>query len=266
MALVALGYGCEQSAPANLYEEKGDLYFSGYYFNYKNRLTPVGPGPNRFLGDSTAAWVDNQEKLHLKIQQKNGFWQCSEIVSTKRFGYGTYQLTCETDIRNFDPMTVFGFFTWDDYSFQKSGNSEVDIEFAKWGDANDTLPVTYSVQPVIFSNPAPYAERTHKPNIPTKYNASTCTYTMQWTPDSIVWKSYVGESIFGAQQISHHVFTKNNISRTKIEGSRVSDPMVIPAPGDSTNLRFNFWLLNGAAPKNGLTHEIIIKNFKYLPN
>jgi hypothetical protein len=266
LALVALGYGCEQSAPANLYEEKGDLYFSGYYFNYKNRLTPVGPGPNRFLGDSTAAWVDNQEKLHLKIQLKNGFWQCSEIISTKRFGYGTYQMTCETDIRNFDPMTVFGFFTWDDYSFQKAGNSEVDIEFAKWGDANDTLPVTYSVQPVIFSNPAPYAERTHKPFIPTKYNASACTYTMQWTPDSIVWKSYVGESVFGTQQISHHVFTKNNISRTKIEGSRFSDPMVIPAPGDSTNLRFNFWLLNGSAPKNGLTHEIIIKNFQYLPN
>ena len=266
LALVALGYGCEQSAPTNLYEEKGDLYFSGYYFNYKNRLAPVGPGPNRFLGDSTAAWVDNEQKLHLKIQQKNGFWQCSEIISTKRFGYGTYQMTCETDIRNFDPMTVFGFFTWDDYSFQKAGNSEVDIEFAKWGDANDTLPVTYSVQPVIFSNPAPYAERTHKPFIPTKYNASTCTYTMQWTPDSIVWKSYVGESIFGAQQISHHVFTKNNISRKKIEGSRISDPMVIPTPGDSTNLRFNFWLLNGAAPKNGLTHEIIIKNFQYLPN
>ena len=118
LALVALGYGCEQSAPANIYEEKGDLYFSGFYFNYKNKITPVGPGPNRFLGDSTAAWVDNQQKLHLKIQQKNGFWQCSEIVSTKRFGYGTYQLTCETDIRNFDPMTVFGFFTWDDYSFQ----------------------------------------------------------------------------------------------------------------------------------------------------
>jgi hypothetical protein len=89
---------------------------------------------------------------------------------------------------------------------------------------------------------------------------------MQWTPDSIVWKSYVGESIFGTQQISHHVFTKNNISRTKIEGSRVSDPMVIPAPGDSTKVRFNFWLLNGAAPNNGLAHEIIIKNFKYLPN
>jgi hypothetical protein len=71
LALVALGYGCEQSAPANIYEEKGDLYFSGYYFNYKNKITPVGPGPNRFLGDSTAAWVDNQQKLHLKIQQKN---------------------------------------------------------------------------------------------------------------------------------------------------------------------------------------------------
>ena len=37
LALVALGYGCEQSAPANLYEETGDLYFSGYYFNYKIR-------------------------------------------------------------------------------------------------------------------------------------------------------------------------------------------------------------------------------------
>jgi len=50
LALVALGYGCEQSAPSNLYEEKGDLYFSGYYFNYKKKPSTLNTNNlNHFL-------------------------------------------------------------------------------------------------------------------------------------------------------------------------------------------------------------------------
>lgn len=267
LSIGSLLFSCKQSPPPELPNEgeKGDLYFSGYYFNYKDRPTPVGPGPNRFLGTAENVWVDSTGYLHLRIAKKNNLWYCSEIISTREFGYGTYVFTCLTDIRNFDRKTVFGFFTWDDYSFQEQANSEVDIEFSKWNIAGDTDLVNYAVQPVIFSNPTPYLERSNKPPIPTSYISKPMTHMMKWTPNEIIWESYEGENYPGVNKVASWRFDTTNIARKKIEGSRVSDSIIIPAPSDSTNLRFNFWLLNGSAPDNGLNHEIVIKNFTYTP-
>ena len=258
---------CKQSPPPEFMpvEEKGDFSFSGYNWKYKNAITPVGPGPNRFLGTSEAAYVDNDGYLHLRIFQKNGLWYSSEIISTREFGYGTYVFTCLTDIRNFDKKNVFGFFTWNEYSFQKQGNSEVDVEFSRWDNASDSLLFTYSVQPVIFSNPLPYQERTYKPSMPTSAFSQSTTHMMRWAPDSVYWESYLGENYPGTTKISSWSFDKNNIPRQKILGNEVSDPIVIPAPLDSTNVRFNYWLLNGQAPTNGQNYEIVIKSFKYIP-
>ena len=258
---------CKQSSPDEfpLPEEKGDLYFSGYYWNYKDASTPVGPGPNRFLGTNENAWVDTDGNLHLKIAKKDNFWYCSEIISTKEFGYGTYVMTSLSDISTFNEKYVFGFFTWSDYSFQTDGNSEVDIEFSRWNNPNDSLLFSYAVQPVIFSNPQPYKERTNKPLVSTSYLKKASTHMMRWTRDSIVWESYEGENYPGSNLLSKWSFNNSNIPRTKIEGNNTSDPIIIPKPDDSTNVRFNFWLLNGQAPSNNLGSEIVIKSFKYTP-
>lgn len=266
MLVLALA-ACKQSPPPPYVEPeiKGDFAFSGYQWKYKNATTPVGPGPNRFAGNNNFAWVDALGNLHLKIATQNNVWQCSEIISTKVFGYGTYVFTCLSDISNFNERVVFGFFTWDNYSFQTQANSEVDVEFSRWGNSNDTGLVTYSVQPVIFSNPIPYTERTHKPKIATSYLKQPMTYMMKWTPDSIRWESYAGFNYPGTELVSSWTFTKNNIPRSKIENNLTSNPIIIPAPSDSTNFRFNFWLLNGQAPSNNLPHEIVLSNFKYTP-
>lgn len=264
--LLCMIYSCKQSPPPDLNQpEKGDLFFSGYYWNYKDNADPVGPGPNRFLGTKENAWVDSLDRLHLKITQKNNLWYCSEIISSREFKYGTYIFTCESDIRNFDQKVIFGFFTWDNYSFQKQANSEIDVEFSKWDVASDSLLVTYSVQPVWFSNPTPYQERSRKPPIASKYISKSMTYMMRWTPDSVAWESYEGDTYPGTNKTSEWSFNNTNRSRNKIEGTRTSDPIIVPAPSDSTNVRFNFWLLNGVAPNNGKNHEIIVKNFKFIP-
>lgn len=260
-------YACKQGEPPVIVapEIKGDFAFAGYQWKYKNAGTPVGPGPNRFSGTNDFAWVDALGKLHLKIAIKNNQWTCSEIISTKVFGYGTYIFTCDNDITVFDKNIVFGFFSWDSYSFQTQANSEIDVEFSRWGNANDSNLITYSAQPVIFSNPIPYTERTFKPIVETKYLKKPMTYMFRWTPDSVKWESYEGENYPGTNKVSEWTFTKNNIARQKIEGSNVSNPIVIPAPSDSTNVRFNLWLLNGTAPSNNQEHEVIISSFNYSP-
>lgn len=258
---------CKQSPPPPFVEPviKGDFAFSGYQWKYKDAGNPVGPGPNRFSGTTDFAWVDANGHLHLKIAKKNNFWTCSEVISTKVFDYGTYVFTCTSDISNFNEKVVFGAFTWDSYSFQKQANSEIDVEFARWGNANDTTLLTFSAQPIIFSNPVPYLERTYKAKVPTKYFKNPITYMFRWTPDSVKWEAYEGTTYPASNKIAEWTFDKNNMPRKKIEGPNTSDAIVIPAPSDSTNFRFNFWLLNGQAPSNSAEHEVVISSFKYTP-
>ncbi len=258
-------FACKQGDPPKVIvpEIKGDFAFSGYQWKYKDAVNPVGPGPNRFSGTNDFAWVDANGMLHLKIAKKNNFWTCSEVVSTKVFNYGTYVFTCASDISNFNKNIVFGGFTWDSYSFQTQANSEIDVEFSRWGNDADTALVSYSAQPVWFSTL--FAERTYKAAVPTSYLKKPVTYMFRWTADSVRWESYEGTTYPGTNKLSQWTFNKNNIPRKKIEGNQTSNEIVIPAPSDSTNFRFNFWLFNGAAPSNNAEHEIVISNFKYYP-
>lgn len=257
---------CKQSPPPEFVAPviPGDLEFSGYQWKYKNADNPVGPGPNLFSGTPDFAWVDANGHLHLKITKKNNRWTCSEIISTMVVGYGTYTMTCVSDISVFNEKAVFGFFTWDSYSFQEQANSEVDIEFSRWNNANDSTLINYAVQPVIFSNPTPYTERSYKANTTVDVMTKPMTHMFRWTPDSVHWESFEGQTTSGAK-VAEWTFTKDNQSRQKIEGPRTSNPIVIPAPSDSTNVRFNFWLLDGQGPTDGLEHEIVISNFNYKP-
>jgi hypothetical protein len=267
LCCIAIAMACKQSPPPTVTapEIKGDFAFAGYQWKYKDATSPVGPGPNRFSGTSDFAWVDSNGYLHLKIAKKNNQWTCSEVISTKVFGYGTYIMTCMNDVSVFDKNAVFGFFTWDSYSFQTQGNSEIDVEFSRWGNGNDTNLMSFSAQPVWFSTPGPYAERTYKPTVETKYMKQPVTYMFKWTADSVHWESYEGLNFPGSNKLAEWTFDNTNQPRRKIEGPNTSDPIIIPAPSDSTNVRFNMWLLNGAAPSNGQEHEVIISSFKYLP-
>ena len=256
---------CKQSDPAPIVET-GDLYFSGYYWNIKDSNEGIaGPGPNIFSNSTDNVWVDSDNMLHLKITKRNNRWYCGEVISVKEFGYGKYTFVTASDLTILQEKEVLGLFTWNDYSFQAEANSEVDIEFARWNQANDSLILTYSVQPVWFDNAAPYSERTRKPQMQVSKLKSTCTHVFEWTPTLITWKSYSGETISSTTQIAEWSYDNTNQPRTKLEGGRVSNPIVIPAPADSTNARINLWLLNGQAPANNQETEVVIKSFRHDP-
>ena len=256
---------CKQSDPPPLIET-GDLYFSGYYWNIKNSdNTQVGPGPNRFSNSSANVWLDTDNMLHLRITKRNNQWFCSEVISVREFGYGTYKFVTASDLTTFTEKEVLGLFTWNNYSFQTQGNSEVDIEFARWNDGNDSLLLTYSVQPVWFSNPSPYIERTQKPQMKVSELKGVCTHLFEWTPSLITWKSYRGESVSPGNLIAEWSYDSSNQPRNKMEGNLVSDPIVIPAPEDSTNARINLWLLFGQPPANNQETEVVIKSFQHTP-
>lgn len=264
-----LPIGCEQSDPPiakRPIKDSGDIVFSGYGWNIKSSTTPVGPGPNYFSKSDSMIWVDNNGYLHLRIAKIGNIWNSTELVCTENMGYGEYKFILGSNVADINEKIVVGLFTWDNNTFMTDGNSEVDIEFSKWLKPNDTTTLTYSVQPVIFENPIPYSERSFKPLIARNSLRGSSTHLFQWLADGISWRSYSGENTNSSNEICSWFFDKNNTPRNKIEGGISSNPIVIPAPGNTTNARINVWLLNGQGPSDNKPFELIIKSFEYIPS
>ncbi len=258
---------CKQSNPSDPIEEQdpGDISFSGYEWYIKSSNQVVGPGPNFFGGSDKNVWLDSDGKLHLKITREGNQWNCAEVISTAEMGYGTYIWTVEGDLTTMNEKAILGLFTWNSHSFQTQGNSEVDIEFARWGAINDSTLLTYSNQPVWFSVTGPYQERSTKPAMQVSTLKEVTTHAFIWSPSSINWRSYKGDKYPGDELIASWDFDLNNPPRKKYEGNNVSDDIIIPAPEDSTNARMNLWLLNGEAPADNSETEVVIRSFNFIP-
>jgi hypothetical protein len=257
--------GCKQSDPNDVLGRKGDVvHFSGRKWDVKYGYN--GPGPNRFSKDYENVWVDDLGYLHMLITKKDdGLWYSSEVISQDNLGYGTYAFTIQGNPLEFASNVVLGLFTWDNNTFYEAANSEVDIEFSKWGVAGDKNPLTMSVQPVFFSTY--FAERSHQVFADSTLLEGVTTHIFNWTDTLITWKSFVGENYTNATPFATWQFGLDNPPRIKVENGNQSAPIVIPAPGATTNARINFWTLNHVAqgPANGLNHEMVIRKFEYTP-
>jgi hypothetical protein len=263
--ILALYAGCKQSDPNDILGRKGDIvHFSGRLWNIKSGYN--GPGPNRFSDAYENVWVDELGYLHMHINKHDdNLWYSSEVISQEAFGYGTYAFTIQGNPMEFASNVVLGLFTWDDSTFFSQANSEVDIELSKWGVAADKNPLTMSVQPVFFGTY--YPERSHQAMVDSTLLEGVTTHIFTWTDTLISWASYRGEDYTNAIPFATWEFDLDHPARVKVENGMYSQPVVIPAPGNNTNARINFWTLTNIAtgPSNGLEHEMVIRKFAYFP-
>lgn len=265
LALLLLLGSCHQSDPEQSIGRIGTVVkFAGRTWDVKSSTQPVGPGPNYFSKFYNDVWVDEYGWLHLHIAEHDGIWYSSEVVARDTFGYGTYTFTVQADPLSFAENVVFGLFTWDDSTFFSDANSEVDIEFSKWGDTASTEPLTYSVQPVNFG--AFYPERTKEVAFDIQKLAGVTTHQFTWRPEIIEWKSYAGAETSG-QPLTTWDFDLNHPPRRKIDGGNTSNFVIIPKPGSNTNVRMNLWCLpyQFPGPNNKMPHEVVIRAFNYTP-
>jgi hypothetical protein len=265
VCITILGLSCHQSNPEDVLGRVGDVVtFAGRKWDIKSSALPVGPGPNNFSKRYDDVWVDEKGYLHLTIDQHDNVWYSSEVVGQDDLGYGTYTFTMQADPMSFSENVVLGFFTWDDSTFYTDGNSEVDIEFSKWGDNTSVTPTTFSVQPVNFGTY--YAERTREQNIDINLLKGVTTHQFNWTDTLITWFSYAGTEAVGTP-IATWSFNLNHPPRVKVDGGMSSLPIVIPAPGLHTHARMNLWTLpyQVQGPNNGLKHEVVVRDFSYVP-
>ncbi|MFT4662708.1 MAG: hypothetical protein ACI8XB_003001 [Patiriisocius sp.] len=263
-AIVILGMACEQSDPPDFGRFGDVVKFSGLNWDVKTSENTIGPGNNFFSGFHEDVYVDDNGYLHMKIAEHGDRWYSSEVISQDTMGYGTYSFTVEGDFTTLPDNVVVGLFTWDNNTFLEEANSEVDIEFSKWGaDKENTLQ--YGVQPIAFSGDY-FAERVYNPDNVSEI-AGVSTHLFHWTDTLITWESYTGDAQIEANKFNEWSFDLTNPARVKVEGGQSSQPIIIPAPGSTTNARINFWLLTyiSPGPSGGETQEFIVRSFDYTP-
>ncbi len=262
--LFALGFltACKQSDPTFNARTGDVLDFAGRKWDIKSGFN--GPGPNIFSNHPNDVWIDDDGFLHLAVNERDGDWRATEVVSQDTFGYGTYVWTIQGDPVHIDRNIVLGLFTWDNNTFQHEANSEVDIEFSKWGNADAEFTLQYGVQPINFG--PYYPERDSVPNADNSNWIGVSTHAFTWTDTLITWQSWPGETYGNGPPAATWTFDLNNPARVKNENGNTSDPIIIPAPGNTTNARMNLWLLSGPeGPFTQIPHEIIIRNFEFIP-
>lgn len=215
------------------------LSFSGYQWRVKSSASPFGPGPNYFSDNSENVWVDELGQLHLKITKRNGKWYCAEVVSKETFGYGTYRFYVASRIDQLDENVIVGLFTWDDDP--ANNHREIDIEFAKWGQAENEN-AQFVVQPWnTFGNMVRF---------PIQLNETLSTHSFDWRNDNILFQSIYGH--YSTPPDSHIVVMWNYTGQD------------IPPPGNE-NARINLWLFNGEPPSDRQEVEIVITKFEFIP-
>ena len=240
------------------------LVFSGRTWTVKGGQELFGPGPNYFSKDLYSAYTDSLGYLHLNIRQLDGRWYCSEVISNENLGYGTYSWEVEPNQLDIPTNTVLGLFTWDNNTLQSQANSEVDIEVSRWGNPNQNNTLHTSVQPVWFGSF--YPERTRGHALPEAARTQPTTHEFRWAPEEITWTSYLGPKSAN-NVIATWKFDLTNPARVKQEGGITSAPIIIPAPGTTTNARMNLWLMQdqNQGPTGGQTYEVVIRSFTYQP-
>jgi hypothetical protein len=206
--------------------------WSGATWQVKTSRAAVGPGPNVF--DKANVQVDGFGYLHLKIQKNaSGTWTTSEIIGPTSFGYGTYTFVLGSRVDTLDPNAVLGLFTWSDKA--PYAHRELDIEFARWGNAADPTNAQYVVQPWDGAN---HLARFTQPS------ATVSTQRFTWRAGSVSWQSLDASNIV----IASYTYTGSDV----------------PVPGDE-RVHLNFWLFNGAAPTNAQPAEVIVRSFSFAP-
>ena len=259
---------CEQSDIREDVRLEDSLSWSGFSWQIKSSEAPIPPGPNPFSSRSEDVYIDSKGRLHMRLAPHDNIWYSTEIYSEEVVGYGTYRWTVLGDIHNLSRNVVLRLFTYDTENYDTEAGSELAFDFSYWGNdtsANNNL--RFSVQPISnqdYSIEPAFPERLHNPEFSgEEVLIGKTTHELVWTKDRITWKSFTGNVDNPGEAFASWTFDNTNRPRF-ITGNA---PIVVPEPGEHTNVRMNIWVANliEPIPAKGEPEEIIFESFEYIP-
>ena len=193
----------------------------------------LGPGPNCWSDSEQSVWVDGSGQLHLKIRNISGTWYSAEVYTTACTQYGMHRFYVIGPVDNLDKNVVAALFLY------KDDWTEMDIEFARWGEANPTYNAQYVVQP--WNTPG------NREQFSMTLSGSNTTHYIDWSSSAVRFKSIHGhyqEPPDPAHLIHEWSYTGSDI----------------PTREERLRIHINLWLDHGNPPSDGQEVEIIVKS------
>lgn len=225
-------------AGASLCEAK-TLQFSGMTWTVRPNGVG-GPGANTWCENN--AFVDVNGDLHLRITRTKGKWCSAEVISNVRLGYGMYQFQLKSRVDLLDRNVVLGLFNYPTSDVGGDATNEIDIEFARWGDASGNM-LNYTAWPVQAAL-GPSGN-----TFPLALTGSHSTHRFNWQPTFIRYQSTHGHFDDNRYPIADWTFAPadyaNRIARAAMP------------------VHMNLWLYG--SPSSKQTIEVVISQFKYTP-
>ena len=221
----------ESVEPSALWK-KDALTFSGFSWDVKTGY--YSPGDNHWSEQNVR--VDDNGWLHLRLSNAGDAWQCAEIASGA-FGYGLYRFHIAGPVDLLDKNAVLGLFLYPGPQLPYRANAEIDIEFARWGQADAPIG-NFTVTPTSW-------------RFPLAVQGELSTHQFLWLPDRVEFSSYHGHGEPTEKTLlAHWVF-------------RGDDQASIP--DTPLQLHINYWLFQGKAPAQNKQPEIVIRKFIFQP-
>jgi len=182
----------------------------------------------------------------MKITNNGGTWTAAEIFSTDKIGFGTYQWQIEGPTDKLDKNVVVGLFPYGpEAGLGVSGNNEIDIEFAHWG--NDAWPNgNYTIWPPTGSTTG-----SHTFTFSLGGGASITT-RFTWSGSKIDFATLSGFVAVDATSglIDSWTFAPANPT------TRITQ--------EAMPLGMNLWCFE-SPPSDGQNVEIIVRDFQFVP-
>jgi hypothetical protein len=223
-----------------IFLQAADIQFGGYTWTV--RAGHGGPGPNTW--DPNNVWLDAATNLHLKISRRDGTWSCAEITMQKRLGFGRYQFQTAGRLDGLDENVVLGLFNYPTRDVGPDGTHEIDIEFARWGDARKPAG-NFSVCPVEKT------QRQVTEPFPFRLTGDQATHRFTWSRGQVLFQSLQGHREEGREELGRWRYQPPDPARSI---SQQAMPVHI-----------NLWLFRGQPPANRQEVEVIIREFQFTP-
>ena len=219
----------------DLFSEENMLEFSGYSWIVSDAPGTKAPGPNIFLPRNV--FIDKNGHLSLRIARHGESWSCAELRLAEPLGYGRYVVEIESDPDLLDPQSVFGFFTYDFTA--PPYYRELDVEFARWGDA---------AHPGGNHTVQPYTDGANTALFDLAGTGERSMHVIEWLPEKVVFTAYAIGNTGWASEIARFEWSRGEVFR----------------PG-AAYIHLNFWLFQGKAPRRGEPQMIKISAFRFTP-
>jgi hypothetical protein len=197
-------------------------------------------------GDPQNVTVDASGYLHLRISNGGGTWTASELFTTDRLAFGTYQWQVDGPIDTYDKNVVLGLFPYGPAAgIGADGTNEIDIEYARWGQAS-----------------GPNGDWTDYPASGSTIGELSYTFSLgggTLSTSRFVWsQSSIASTLLGGLQAVGS-FTGLIKSWTYAPANPTTN-----IPQQALPLGMNLWCFN-ATPSDGNPVEIIIRDFVFVP-